>query len=62
MNKIDEILEKQNFSPEEAEIFNEIIKYAKATQASSVKNNLKQFIVQKVEEIIGNESDIHQIQ
>jgi hypothetical protein len=48
-NPIEELLSEQGFNGKEAEVFEEILKYARASQATPTKDSLKNFIKNKID-------------
>lgn len=56
MSKIDDILEEQGFTAQEAASFMKIVKQAKSEQETGLKVNLKKFIANELEELVKYES------
>ena len=54
-NPIDEILSEQGFNEEEATVFWDILKYARALQTTPSKDSLKNFIKNQIETLVDNE-------
>ena len=54
-NPIDDILLEQGFNEEEAIVFWDILKYARASQTISSKDSLKNYIKNQIDTLIGNE-------
>lgn len=55
-NPIDEILQEQGFNDEEAKVFWDILKYARASQTITSKDSLKNFIKNQIETLVDNEN------
>lgn len=54
-NPIDEIMLEQGFNDEEAKVFWDILKYARASQATTSKDSLKNYIKNHIETLVDNE-------
>ena len=54
-NPIDDIMLEQGFNDEEAKTFWNILKYARATQTTTSKDSLKNYIKNQIDTLVGNE-------
>ena len=54
-NPIEELLSEQGFSEKEAEVFKSILNYARASQVTTTKDSLKNFIKNKIDTITDHE-------
>lgn len=54
-NPIDELLSEQGFNNEEAEVFNKILKFARASQATPTKDSLKNYIRNQIDTLTDHE-------
>lgn len=55
-NPIDEMLLKLGFNDDEAEVFNKILKFARASQATATKDSLKSFISNQIDTLTDHEN------
>lgn len=54
-NPIDKILSEQGFNEEEANVFWDILKYARASQTTTSNDSLKNYIRKQIETLVDNE-------
>lgn len=55
-NPIDELLLEQGFNNDEAEVFNNILKFARASQATTTKDSLKNYISNQIDTLMDHEN------